>query len=238
MVNLLVWKRGKALRILVIEDERRLTHYIKKGLEENDFSVDCAYDGEEGLFMARNNEYDLIVLDLILPKKLGMDMLKEMRANGNTVPVLILSVKDSTQTKAEGLNIGADDYLTKPFSFIELLARIRAILRRGRPEQQSTLKVQDLVMDLVAHRVTKRSEVIELTKKEFALLEFFMRHPGQVLTRTMIIEHVWDYNFDCMTNIVDVFVNRIRNKIDKGYDEKLIHTIRGVGYVMRERKNV
>ncbi len=226
------------MRILVIEDERRLTHYIKKGLEENDFSVDCAYDGEEGLFMARNNEYDLIVLDLILPKKLGMDMLKEMRANGNTVPVLILSVKDSTQTKAEGLNIGADDYLTKPFSFIELLARIRAILRRGRPEQQSTLKVQDLVMDLVAHRVTKRSEVIELTKKEFALLEFFMRHPGQVLTRTMIIEHVWDYNFDCMTNIVDVFVNRIRNKIDKGYDEKLIHTIRGVGYVMRERKNV
>jgi heavy metal response regulator len=226
------------LRILVIEDERRLAHYIKKGLEENHFSVDCAYDGEEGLFMAETNDYDLIVLDLILPKKLGMDMLKEMRANGSTVPVLILSVKDSTQTKAEGLNIGADDYLTKPFSFIELLARIRAILRRGRPEQQSTLMVRDLMMDLVVHRVTRRGDIIELTSKEFALLEFFMRYPGQVLTRTMLIEHVWDYNFDCMTNIVDVFVNRIRNKIDKGYDEKLIHTIRGVGYVMREMENV
>ncbi len=224
------------MRILVVEDEKKLATYIKKGLEENHFAVDVSYDGEEGLFMLNNNEYDLAILDIMLPKKNGFEILKEVRNNGKDMPILLLTAKDAVEDKAHGLDLGADDYLVKPFSFIELMARIRALIRRGRVNYQPRLTMADLFLDVAAHRLYRNGQPIDLTNKEFALLEFFMRNPDTVLTRTQITEHVWDYNFDSFTNVIDVFVNRLRNKIDKDRTNKLIHTIKGVGYVMSEGK--
>ena len=225
------------MRILVVEDEKKLATYIKKGLEENHFAVDVSYDGEEGLFMLNTNEYDLVILDILLPKKDGLEILREIRKNGKCMPILLLTAKDAVEDKALGLDLGADDYLVKPFSFIELTARIRALIRRGKIHYQTRLTVADLSLDVAAHRLHRNGQPVDLTNKEFALLEFFMRNPNTVLTRTQIAEHVWDYNFDSLTNVIDVFVNRVRNKIDKGRTNKLIHTIKGVGYLMREEKS-
>ena len=225
------------MRALVIEDERKLAFYIKKGLEEHHFAVDVAYNGEEGGGYADENEYDVVVLDLLLPKKDGMAVLRELREKGDPVPVLILTALDAVADKVAGLDAGADDYLTKPFSFLELLARVRALLRRGTVEPQVKLQVGDLVIDLTAHRASRAGKSLQLTNKEFALLEFFMRNSGRVLTRTAIAEHVWDYRFeDTLSNVIDVFVNRLRNKIDRDFTQKLIHTVKGVGYVMREEE--
>ena len=225
------------MRALVIEDERKLAFYIKKGLEEHHFAVDVAYNGEEGVGYADENEYDVVVLDLLLPKKDGMAVLRELREKGDPVPVLILTALDAVADKVAGLDAGADDYLTKPFSFLELLARVRALLRRGTVEPQVKLQMGDLVIDLTAHRASRAGKSLQLTNKEFALLEFFMRNSGRVLTRTAIAEHVWDYRFeDTLSNVIDVFVNRLRNKIDRDFTQKLIHTVKGVGYVMREEE--
>jgi DNA-binding response OmpR family regulator len=204
------------------------------GLEEESFSVDMAYDGEEGLYMAESNPYDLILMDLMLPKMDGLSVIKELRAKGNKAPVLCLTAKDTVEDIVSGLDSGSDDYLTKPFAFAELVARVRALLRRGTQDRGAEIRFADLRLDPVAHKVWRSNKEIELTAKEYALLEYFMRNPNQILTRTMIAEHVWDYTFDSFTNIIDVYVNYLRKKVDRDYDKKLIHTVRGIGYVMKE----
>lgn len=221
------------MRILIVEDEKKVAGFIKKGLEEETYAVDVAYDGEEGFNLAAMNEYDLIILDLMLPKVDGLEVLTQLRDKKVSTPIILLTAKDAVEDKVTGLNKGADDYLTKPFAFSELLARIRSLLRRGQAETQIELKVGDLCLDMVSHKVSRDGEEIELTGKEYSLLEYFMRNEGKVLTRTMIAEHVWDYNFDTFTNVIDVYVNHLRKKIDKKYSAKLLHTLRGVGYVMR-----
>ncbi len=222
------------MRILIVEDEKKVAGFIKKGMEEETYAVDVAYDGEEGLLLAETNQYDLIVLDLMLPKMGGLEVLTELRDKRVNTPILLLTAKDSVEDKVTGLNKGADDYLTKPFAFSELLARVRSLLRRGQAETQTVLQVSDLTLDLISHKVNRNGEEIELTGKEYSLLEYFMRNVGKVLTRTMIAEHVWDYNFDTFTNVIDVYINHLRKKIDKSHDQKLLHTLRGVGYVMKE----
>jgi len=221
------------MRILVIEDEKKVANFIRKGLEEEHYAVDTAYDGEVGLFMAETNEYDLIVLDLMIPKIDGIEVLKRIRGNKINVPVLVLTAKATVEDIVKGLDTGCDDYLTKPFEFVEFLARIRALLRREKIDKEPILKVADLTLSLVTHKVMRKGKEIELTSKEYALLEYFMRNPEKVLTRTMISEHVWDYHFDSLTNVVDVYVNYLRKKIDKDFETKLIHTLRGVGYIMK-----
>jgi len=221
------------MRILIVEDEKKVAAFIKKGLEEETYAVDIASDGEEGLHLGEQNPYDLIILDLMLPKINGLEILSRLRAKKIETPILLLTAKDSVEDKVEGLNQGADDYLTKPFAFSELLARIRVLLRRGKAETKTTLKIADLTLDLVSHKVNRGNEEIELTGKEYSLLEYFMRNQEKVLTRTMIAEHVWDYNFDTFTNVIDVYVNHLRKKIDKNFPAKLLHTLRGVGYVMK-----
>lgn len=222
------------MRILVVEDEKKVASFIKKGLEEERYAVDVAYDGDEGLYLAENNEYDLVILDVMLPKRSGLDVVKSMRDKELEVPVLMLTAKDSISDRVKGLDSGCDDYLTKPFAFDELLARIRALLRRGTKEKSAQLRVADVVVDLPTHKVTRGDTEIELTAKEYALLTYFIRNKGRILTRTNISEHVWDYNFDSFTNVIDVYVNYLRNKIDKGFEKKLIHTVRGVGYTLKE----
>ncbi len=221
------------MRILIVEDEKKVAGFIKKGLEEETYAVDVAYDGEEGFHLAAMNDYDMIILDWMLPKMDGLEVLSRLRDKKVSTPILLLTAKDAVDDKVTGLNKGADDYLTKPFAFSELLARIRSLLRRGQAETQTELKVGDLILDMVSHKVSRGGEEIELTGKEYSLLEYFMRNEGKVLTRTMIAEHVWDYNFDTFTNVIDVYVNHLRKKIDKKYPAKLLHTLRGVGYVMR-----
>jgi heavy metal response regulator len=221
------------MRILIVEDEKKVAGFIKKGLEEETYAVDVAYDGEEGFHLAAMNQYDMIILDLMLPKMDGLEVLTRLRDKKVSTPILLLTAKDAVDDKVTGLNKGADDYLTKPFAFSELLARLRSLLRRGQVETQTELKVGDLILDMVSHKVSRDGEEIELTGKEYSLLEYFMRNEGKVLTRTMIAEHVWDYNFDTFTNVIDVYVNHLRKKIDKKYPAKLLHTLRGVGYVMR-----
>jgi heavy metal response regulator len=221
------------MRILIVEDEKKVAGFIKKGLEEETYAVDVACDGEEGYDLASMNQYDMIILDLMLPKMDGLEVLTRLRDNRVNTPILLLTAKDSVEDRVTGLNKGADDYLTKPFAFSELLARIRSLLRRGQAETKTELKVGDLSLDLVSHKVNRNGEEIELTGKEYSLLEYFMRNEGKVLTRTMIAEHVWDYNFDTFTNVIDVYVNHLRKKIDKNYPAKLLHTLRGVGYVMK-----
>lgn len=222
------------MRVLIVEDEKKVAAFIKKGLEEETYAVDVAYNGEDGLHMGQENQYDLIILDLMLPIINGLEVLSRLRKNKTDTPILLLTAKDSVEDKVTGLNTGADDYLTKPFAFSELLARIRVLLRRGKAETKTVLQIKGLSLDLVSHKVKRNDEEIELTGKEYSLLEYFMRNQGKVLTRTMIAEHVWDYNFDTFTNVIDVYVNHLRKKIDKGYPEKLLHTLRGVGYIMKE----
>jgi len=222
------------MRILVIEDEKKVAGFIKKGMEEETYAVDVAVDGEEGLAMAEVNQYDLIILDLMLPKIDGLDVVTRCREKKINTPILLLTAKDSVEDKVTGLNKGADDYLTKPFAFSELLARSRSLLRRGQGEAKTVLKLADLSLDMVSHKVNRNGEEVELTGKEYSLLEYFMRNQSKVLTRTMIAEHVWDYNFDTFTNVIDVYINHLRKKIDKDHPKKLLHTLRGVGYVLKE----
>jgi len=227
------YQKDRVMRLLLIEDEKKVANFIKKGLEEEHYAVDTAYDGEEGLYLTEVNEYDLVVLDLMIPKIDGLEVLRRIRRNKNNVPVLVLTAKNTVEDIVKGLDAGCDDYLTKPFAFIELLARIRALLRREKSEKEPTLKMADLTLSLVTHKVMRGGKEIELTSKEYALLEYFMRNPEKVLTRTMISEHVWDIHFDSMTNVVDVYVNYLRKKVDKDFELKLIHTIRGIGYTMK-----
>lgn len=222
------------MKILVVEDEKKVASFIKRGLEEEKYEVDTAFDGEEGLKMALDKAYDLIVLDWMLPKKDGLAVIRELRERKTVTPVLMLTAKDSLEDIIAGLDSGSDDYLTKPFAFAELLARVRALLRRSEMDKGAELRFADLRLDPVTHKVWRKDKEIDLTAKEYGLLEYFMRNPNQVLTRTMIADHVWDYTFDTFTNIIDVYVNYLRKKIDRDADKKLIHTVRGVGYIFKE----
>lgn len=221
------------MRILVVEDETKVASFIKKGLEEESYAVDVAADGDEGLGMLDMNVYDAVILDLMLPKKSGIEVMREVRAKKMNVPVLMLTARDTLEEKVMGLDAGADDYLTKPFAFKELLARLRSLLRRGKGEV-AMLKAGDLTLDPATRKVRRGEVEIILTAKEFSLLEYMMRNVGKPLSRTTLSEHVWDINFDRMTNVVDVYINFLRNKVDKGFDRKLIHTVRGVGYILKE----
>ena len=222
------------MRILVVEDEKKVARFIQQGLEEEHYTVDVAYDGEKGLQQAESQDYDLLVLDVMLPKRSGIELTRSYRAGGKTTPILMLTAKTTTDDKVAGLDSGADDYLTKPFAFAELLARVRSLLRRGAKEKSTILTIADLELDTVLHKAKRSTRSIELTAKEYALLEYFLRNKERVLSRTIISEHIWDYNFDTGTNLIDVYINHLRNKIDSGFEKKLIHTVRGVGYVMRE----
>jgi len=221
------------MRILIIEDEKKIADFIKRGLKEEGYAVDVAYNGEEGHFLATTNEYDLIILDLMLPKLDGISLCRKLREEKVTMPIMMLTAKDTVKDKVVGLDSGADDYLIKPFAFEEFLARVRSLLRKGKP-QQSKLKVADLELDLLSHKVIRAGKVIELTTKEYTLLEYLMRNCGTIVTRAMLSEHVWDVNFDTFTNVIDVYINYLRNKIDQGFKKKLIQTIRGRGYILKE----
>ena len=222
------------MRILVVEDDPKIASFVIKGLRQNGFAVDAAADGEEGLALARAATPDVAVIDIMLPKLDGLSLIRRLRQDGVQLPVLILSARATVDDRVEGLQAGGDDYLTKPFAFSELLARVQALLRRASNVAEPTrLVVGDLAMDLLTREVIREGRRIELQAREFSLLEYLMRHPGRAVTKTLILEHVWDFNFDPQTNVVDVLVHRLRAKVDKEFDRKMIHTIRGVGYVLR-----
>ena len=223
------------MKLLVIEDDREAAAYIAKGLSESGYVVDLAPDGRTGLFMASSGNYDALIIDRMLPGMDGLALLTALRAAEIRTPVLILSALGAVDDRVKGLRAGGDDYLAKPFAFAELLARIEALLRRGSSAstQPTRLKVGDLEMDLLTRNVTRGGQEIELLPREFHLLEFLMRHAGQVVTRTMLLENVWDYHFDPQTNVIDVHVSRLRQKIDKGFAKPMLHTIRGAGYSLR-----
>ncbi len=223
------------MRILIVEDEAKTAAYLKQGLEENAFAVDVATAGNEGLRLAEGGDYALIILDVMLPERDGWSILAELRRGGKQTPVLFLTASDAVQDRVKGLELGADDYLVKPFAFSELLARVRSILRRGPGRQSDTLRVDDLEIDPLRHRITRTGQRLDLTPKEYALLLLLMRRSGEALSRTLIAEQVWDMNFDSDTNVVDVHVRRLRAKVDDPYEKKLIHTVRGVGYVLEDR---
>ena len=223
------------MRILLVEDDRDVARFVSKGLKENLFLVDLAKDGEEGFELIIQEKYDLIILDILLPKMDGWQVLQKIKEKGIETPVIILTARDSTPDVVKGLNLGADDYLIKPFSFSELLARMRAILRRGKIQRPTELKVANLVLNQMTREVYRDTVRIDLTSKEYALLEYFMQNTGLILTRTMLLEAVWDYNFDPMTNVIDVHINHLRNKIDRDFTPKLLHTIKGVGYVLKTK---
>jgi len=222
------------VRILIVEDEQRVVHFLERGFQAEGFAVDTASDGERGLFLAQTENYDVIILDIMLPKKSGLEILKQFRKEHVATPVLMLTAKTDLEDRLEGFDAGADDYVPKPFAFSEILARVRALLRRGGSvESTSSLTVADLRMDLLSRKVTRSGKKIDLTNKEFQLLEYLVRNQGRVLSRIILTEHIWDIQFDTDTNIVDVVINRLRRKIDDASDVKLIHTVRGVGYVLQ-----
>lgn len=218
------------MRILLVEDEVKVSRFIVRGLEAERFAVDAAYDGASGLELATTYNYDLIILDLLLPGISGTEVLRQLRRTNESVPVLVLTARDALTDKVENFEAGADDYLTKPFAFAELLVRIKALLRRGAVSRASSLRVADLELDRLSQTVKRNGVRIDLTSKEYALLEYLMANSGRVLSRTMIIEHVWDQSFDGVTNIVDVYVRHLRDKVDDAHERKLIKTVRGVGY--------
>jgi len=222
------------MRVLVIEDDREVARYLVKGLKESGYAVDHAAEGKEGLFLAMNEPYDVMIVDRMLPGLNGLAIIETLRASGNKTPVLILSALGEVDERVRGLRAGGDDYLTKPFAFTELVARLEVLMRRqGTATQQTALRVGDLEMDLLTRIVKRAGRVIDVQPREFRLLEYLMRHAGHVVTRTMLLEHVWDYHFDPQTNVIDVHVSRLRQKIDKGFDRPLLHTIRGAGYSLR-----
>lgn len=223
------------MRILIVEDERKVSEFLKKGFQAEAFSVDVAEDGDHGSRLARAESYDAIILDVMLPRKDGMQVLREIREAKINTPVLMLTAKSDLEDRVEGLNLGADDYLPKPFAFSEVLARVRALLRRRSSDVQSSmLKIADLEMNLLTREVRRGDQSVQLTNKEFELLEYLVRNKGRVLSRVILTEHIWDMNFDSGTNIVDVVINRLRRKLDDDFSTKLIHTVRGVGYVVKE----
>ncbi|MEL7048668.1 MAG: response regulator transcription factor [Pseudomonadota bacterium] len=223
------------MRVLLIEDNAEAAGFLQKALKESGHSCDWAEDGESGLEQARNGAYDILIVDRMLPKLDGLSVIKELRNDGSRVPALILSALGEVDDRVKGLKAGGDDYLTKPYASSELLARIEALTRRVVPEEQITrLSVGDLVLDRLSHRVTRAGELILLQPREFRLLEYLMKHAGQVVTRTMLLENVWDYHFDPQTNVIDVHVSRLRAKIDKSFDTPLLHTVRGAGYMIRD----
>jgi two-component system OmpR family response regulator len=222
------------MRALLVEDDDTIADFVARGLREAGFAVDRAADGAAGLDAALGQPYDVAVVDVMLPKRDGISVIEELRRRGVTTPVLILSARRSVDDRVRGLQAGGDDYLTKPFAFAELLARVQALVRRAsRTPEATTLTVEDLVLDLLSRRVLRAGAAIDLRPREFALLEYLMRNAGKVISKTMILSHVWEYNFDPQTNIVDVLVSRLREKIDRPFDKKLLHTVRGVGYVLR-----
>ena len=224
------------MRLLIVEDEAKVSQFLRKGFEEEFFSVDTAADGEEGVFMALTESYDVIILDLTLPKKSGIEALKEIRKEHST-PILILTAKGQLESKVDALNLGADDYLTKPFALAECIARVRSLLRRSQLDKPSNVyKADNLELDQIQHVVRREGDIIELTVKEFKLLEYLLRNKNSVLTRSAIIEHIWEITFDTGTNVLDVYMTRLRKKIDDGFDVKLIHTIRGVGYILKDEE--
>lgn len=224
------------MKVLVIEDDQNVAAYLVKGLRESDYVVDHAADGKQGLLLASSESYDVLIVDRMLPGMDGLNIIRAVRATGNSVPVMILSALADVDDRIEGLRGGGDDYLTKPFSFAELLARLEALLRRNRqsPETETVLRVADLEMDLLSRTVKRAGQEMDVQPREFRLLEYLMRHAGQVVTRTMLLEKVWDYHFDPQTNVIDVHISRLRSKIDKGFDTPLLQTVRGAGYMMRE----
>jgi len=226
------------MRILVVEDDKKIASFVKKGLEAAGFAVDHAPDGEEGLHLALTESYDAAIIDLMLPRLDGLTLIENIRNDRINTPIIILSAKGSIDDRVRGLQTGSDDYLTKPFAFSELLARVQALIRRAtETSEPTTLSLADLTMDLLAREIYRGGKKIELQPKEFSLLEYLMRNAGKVVSKTMIMEHVWDYHFDPQTNVVEARVSRLRDKIDKGFGDKLIHTVRGVGYVLKEESD-
>ncbi len=226
------------MRVLVVEDDLETAQFLRKALKESGHAVVLAHDGEEGAALAREGSFDVLIIDRMLPKLDGLSLVRQMRSEGIRTPVLILSALGEVDDKVKGLRAGGDDYLTKPYAFSELLARIEALSRRGEPQEEPTrYVVGDLVLDRLSHRVTRAGEPIALQPREFRLLEYLMRHAGQVVTRTMLLEHVWDYHFDPQTNVIDVHISRLRAKIDRNFEESLLHTIRGAGYMIRAGKS-
>ena len=221
------------MRILVVDDDRRLCAVIKRGLLEEAYAVDLAHDGEEGAYLAEVNPYDLIILDIMLPNKDGIQVCRELRAKKVNAPILMLTAKDTVEDRVKGLDTGADDYLVKPFAFSELLARVRALLRREGMLKSPELRVGDLILNTLTRQVWRGQRPVELTTKEYVILEYLMRHPNVVVTRTMIEEHAWDYDFDSLSNLVDVYIRRLRRKIDDEKDDGLIQTVRGAGYRLK-----
>jgi len=222
------------MHILIVEDEKKVAGFIQRGLEAEHYTVDAVHDGEAGLTRLFDDGYDLVILDVMLPKRDGLTVLQEIRKHKLSVPVLLLTARDTIADKVAGLDQGADDYLTKPFAFEELLARVRALLRRGAPGPAPVWTLADLRLDPVTRQVTRAGKRIDLTAKEFALLEFFLRQPGRVLSRALIAQHVWGVDFDTFTNVIDVYVKYLRKKIDTDFEPKLLHTVRGAGYVLKE----
>jgi two-component system OmpR family response regulator len=222
------------MRLLLIEDDQKIASFIIKGMQAAGYAVDYCVDGEQGLDMAASEPYDAAIVDIMLPKKDGLSVIQELRRDRVNFPIIILSAKDSIDDRVRGLQTGSDDYLTKPFAFSELLARVQALIRRNSGAAEPTrLHVEDLSMDLLTRDVSRQGQKIELQPREFALLEYLMRNQGKVVSKTMIMEHVWDYHFDPQTNVVEARICRLRDKVEKGFDQKLIHTVRGVGYVLR-----
>lgn len=223
------------MKILIVEDEEKTAAFLSKGLIENGFIVDVAKDGQDGLFLAQTESYSLIILDVMLPIIDGWTIAKEIRNTSKQVPILFLTARDAIEDRVKGLEIGADDYLIKPFAFTELLARVKSLLRRGQVPQVDVIQIADLQIDLIRHKVTRANKELDLTPKEFALLVLLAKRKGEILTRTMIAEQIWDMNFDSDSNVVDVVVRRLRNKVDYPFPKKLIQTVRGVGYVLEEK---
>ena len=223
------------MRILIIEDEKKVSSFIKKGMEEEYYTVDTAFDGKEGLRLASSEEYDLIIMDVMLPFLDGNVVTQELRKRGISIPILMLTVNDSIKDKVSGLDAGADDYLTKPFAFEELLARVRALLRRNEKAKSTKLSAGGIILDLESHRVVKNDIEITLTPKEYSILEYLMKNKNKVVSRTRLIEHTYDYHFDTETNIIDVYINKVRNKILDNSDNPIIRTIRGIGYIIKDQ---
>jgi len=224
--------------ILIVEDENKISSFIKKGLEMEHYTAELSFDGEDALKKIEVNDYDLIILDILLPKIDGFAVAKKIRKQKIDTPILMLTAKDSVEDKVNGLDSGADDYLVKPFALEELLARIRSLLRRDKQVRRTTLEIEDLMLDPASHEVKRADKIINLSSKEYRILEYLMRHPNQVCTRTMIAEHIWGYNFDKQSNIIDVYLAYLRRKIDKDHPRKLIHTVRGIGYKIKSSERI
>jgi two-component system, OmpR family, response regulator len=239
MSSWLRYRYDRSVRALLVEDDVTIAEFVVRGLREAGFAVDHVADGEAGLASASQQPYDVAIVDLMLPRRDGLSLIEALRARGVSTPVLILSARRSVDDRVHGLQSGGDDYLTKPFAFAELLARVQALVRRAtRAPEPTTLTVDDVVLDLLSRKVTRRGTPLDLRPREFTLLEFLMRHAGHVVSKTMILSHVWEYNFDPQTNVVDVLVSRLREKIDRPFEKKLLHTVRGVGYVLRPQGSI